>query len=191
MGECIARAMGYKELQFISAYYDNIGKQNIEAIENSPLAQAISKLVRTSDGVQCSWQGSLSKALEQLGMIAVENNTDTSKSWPNAPNSLSRKLKPLLSNLREGLDINVVIARNTAGNRKVRGTYVLRVSQTSSPSSPSSPDQNHEGNESQSGEDTYLHQDTIPSPKTTQNHVQNPKGEDSEGSEGICDGRSN
>ena len=202
-GEAIARAMGYKELQFINAYYDNIGKQNIEAIENSPLSQAISKFVRigedqnregnTSSGVPCSWQGPMSNALEHLNAIALENNIDTSKSWPKAPNSLSRKLKPLLSNLREGLDINVTIIRNTAGNRKVRGMYFLRVSQVSSPSSPSSPDQNHSQNEGQNGEDTfsggdtYLHQDGISSPKYTENHAQNPKGEDSEGSEDICD----
>jgi hypothetical protein len=140
-GEAIARAMGYKELQFINAYYNNIGKQNIEAIENSPLSQAISKLVRfgegqneegnTSSGVPCSWQGPMSKALERLNIMASENNIDISKSWPKAPNSLSRKLKPLLSNLREGLNINVTIIRNTAGNRMVRGTYFLRVSQVS------------------------------------------------------------
>ena len=202
-GEAIARAMGYKELQFMNAYYANIGKQNIETIENSPLSQAISKFVRigedqngegnTSSGVPCSWQGPMSNALEHLNAIALENNIDTSKSWPKAPNSLSRKLKPLLSNLREGLDINVTIIRNTAGNRKVRGMYFLRVSQVYSPSSPSSPDQNHAQNEGQNGEDTfsggdtYLHQDGISSPKYTENHAQNPKGEDSEGSEDICD----
>jgi hypothetical protein len=35
-GEAIARAMGYKELEFIRVYYGNIGEQNTEAIENSP-----------------------------------------------------------------------------------------------------------------------------------------------------------
>ena len=42
-GEAIARAMGYKDLEFIQAYYENIGKQNIEAIENHPLGQAVVK----------------------------------------------------------------------------------------------------------------------------------------------------
>ena len=44
-GEAIARAMGYKDLEFIQAYYENIGKQNIEAIENHPLGQAIAKFL--------------------------------------------------------------------------------------------------------------------------------------------------
>jgi hypothetical protein len=72
----------------------------------------------------------MSKALEELNKTALENNIDIgSKSWPKAVNSLSRKLKPLLSNLREGLGINIAVVRNTAGDRKVRGTYFLRVSQ--------------------------------------------------------------
>jgi hypothetical protein len=44
-GEAIARAMGYKDLEFITTYYDNIGKQNVEAIENNALGQAIARLV--------------------------------------------------------------------------------------------------------------------------------------------------
>jgi hypothetical protein len=36
-GEAIARAIEYKELEFINAYYDNIGRQNSEAKDNHPL----------------------------------------------------------------------------------------------------------------------------------------------------------
>jgi hypothetical protein len=70
----------------------------------------------------------MSKALEELNRITYEYNIDTSsRAWPKAVNSLSRKLKPLLSNLREGLGINIAIARNTAGDKRVRGTYFLRI----------------------------------------------------------------
>ncbi|HET6716337.1 MAG TPA: hypothetical protein VFG90_04355 [Nitrososphaeraceae archaeon] len=61
-GEAIARAMGYKEQQFLSVYYDNIGKQNVEAIKNSPLGQAIVKLINKEP--LRSFQGPLSKLLE-------------------------------------------------------------------------------------------------------------------------------
>ena len=46
-GEAIARAMGYRPMEFIDAYYNNIGKQNIEAIESSPLGQAIEIFVKS------------------------------------------------------------------------------------------------------------------------------------------------
>src|SRR4051794_34564636 len=40
-GEAISRAMGYKEMEFINAYYDNIGKQNISAIDAHPSGLAL------------------------------------------------------------------------------------------------------------------------------------------------------
>ena len=36
-GEAIARAMGYKENEFIQAYYNNIKFQNAEVVDSSPL----------------------------------------------------------------------------------------------------------------------------------------------------------
>ena len=194
-GEAIARAMGYKELEFIVVYYGNIGKQNTEAIENSPLGQAIIKWVNSwyNEEAPCSWQGTMSAGLEELNIVAEKENIDTSKSWPKAANSLSRALRPLLSNLREGPGISITITRNTAGDRKVRGRNILRVSITSSPSSPSSSDQNHTQYEVKSDEDiprdedTYLHQDPISSPKHPVNLTPKPKGEGSEDSEGVCD----
>ena len=44
-GEAISQAMGNNPLEFISAYYDNIGRQNVEAVEAHPLAQAIAKYI--------------------------------------------------------------------------------------------------------------------------------------------------
>jgi hypothetical protein len=194
-GEAIARAMGYKELEFISVYYDNIGKQNTEAIDNSPLGQAIIKWVNSwyKEEAPCSWQSTMLEGLEELNIVAERENIDTSKSWPKAANSLSRALRPLLSNLREGPGINITIRRNTTGDRKVRGRNILRVSIISSSSSPSSPDQDHTRTEVKSGEDiprgedSYLHHNSISSLKYPENHSQNQKGEGSEGSEGVCD----
>ena len=44
-GEAIARALGYKPLEFMDAYFENIGEQNIEIIEANPFADAISKFI--------------------------------------------------------------------------------------------------------------------------------------------------
>jgi hypothetical protein len=194
-GEAIARAMGYKELEFIRVYYGNIGEQNTEAIENSPLGQATIKWVNSwyKEEAPCSWQGTMSAGLEKLNIVADRENIDTSKSWPKAANSLSRALRPLLSNLREGPGINITITRNTTGDRKVRGRNILRVSIISSPSSLPSTDQNHTQNEIKISEDiprdedTYLHQDPISSPKYPANHTPKSKGEGNEDSEGVCD----
>src|SRR5205807_7324478 len=116
-GEVIARSMGYKPMEFIDAYYRNIGRQNIEVIESHPLAQAIEKFVYTwyKEGAETCWQSPTSKVLERLNKLAQAYGIDTSnKLWPKAANSLTKRLRPILSNLRDGLGIHVVISRNTA-----------------------------------------------------------------------------
>jgi hypothetical protein len=132
-GETISRAIGYDDLEFINAYYDNIGKQNVEAVESNPLAQAMDKFVDSwyndneDEGGAC-WQGPPSKALESLNETALIHNINTnSRVWPKAPNSLTRRLTPILSNLREGLGIDVVIGRITTGNSNKKNTTNIRV----------------------------------------------------------------
>jgi hypothetical protein len=113
-GEAIARAMGYKELEFIDAYYGNIGKQNIEAVENHPLGQAIAKFFEkeVEDSSQGFWQGSPAELLEQLEKIAQENKINTNqKSWPKEVRWLTRRLNQIRSNLLDGLGIEVIIGR--------------------------------------------------------------------------------
>ncbi|HEX2014118.1 MAG TPA: hypothetical protein VLA68_02715 [Nitrososphaera sp.] len=129
-GEAIARAMGYKEIEFLQAYYDNIGKQNIEAIENHPLGLAIAKWVASWGNDETgqekkSWQGSPQELLEQLAIIAEAFKMDTThRHWPKAPNSLSRRLNLIKSNLLDGLGIKVDIGRLTTGE-KVGTAYIM------------------------------------------------------------------
>ena len=44
-GEAIAGSMNYNSLVFVNAYYNMIGKQNIDAIKADPGAQAVLMLV--------------------------------------------------------------------------------------------------------------------------------------------------
>ena len=84
-GEAIARAIGHKEMEFIKIYYDNIGKQNVEAIENNALGQAIARLVSSwyQPDRPSIWYTSTSILLEKLNRIALEHNINTgSKTWP-------------------------------------------------------------------------------------------------------------
>jgi hypothetical protein len=191
-GEAIARAMGYKNLEFIKIYYGNIGKQNVEAIENNALGQAIARLVSSwyQPERPSIWYTSTSTLLEKLNRIALEHNINTgSKTWPRAANSLTRKLKTILSNLREGLGFDISITRNTTGKHK--GVSSVKIWKISSPSSPSSPEQNQARNHDQNGEDTfysedmYPHQTEIPSPENSGNRAQKSDSEGSEGSEDI------
>jgi len=204
-GEAIARAMGYKPMEFIQAYYRNIGRQNVEAIESNPLAQAVDRFVDSwyKEGEVTFWNGSTKEALEQLNRIAQVHKIDTTnRVWPKAANSLTRRLRPILSNLREGLGINVIISRQTTGddgnyssssngNIGKKNTSTLRIEKISPLSPPPPPNQNYardydksSGGILESRDNTSTHQQISP-PKNDQNRAQKTESEDSGHSEGI------
>jgi hypothetical protein len=140
-GEAIARAMGYKELEFLNAYYENIGKQNTEAIENHPLGQVIVRYI--TDYEIC--EGSASEVLDKLEIYAIEKNVKTDhRLWPKAANSLTRRLNQISSNLLDGPGIDVQITRITDSKDKYN-TSSIKIAKIS-PVSPVSPgSENHEG----------------------------------------------
>src|SRR5918996_1600439 len=115
-GEAIARALGYKELEFIQAYYDNIGKQNIEAIEANPFGLVIAKSLFESGKLE----GSPQEILDFLETVAADNRINTNhRLWPKAANSVTKRLNQIRSNLLEGLGISVTINRDTRRNTSI------------------------------------------------------------------------
>ena len=217
-GEAIARAMGYRELEFINAYDENTGRQNVETIENSSLGQVIVRYLNHWDndlvkGRPACWFGLTSDFLAELNQSAIDNNTDTGNHWPKAANSLTRKLKVLMTSIREGLGYDITIIRNTTGEN--RGASVIRIRNTFASYSSSSPsDQNQEQaatesreisslsphphweenqarNEAKSSEDIFASEGMGPSSEDIsslangQNRAQNDGNEGSEGSEDI------
>jgi hypothetical protein len=128
-GEAIARAMDYKENEFLSLYKQNIGQQNIEAIEFNSLATAIVRLVESwnkQDQIKGK-QYDPQTLLNILNLVSAEYGIDTSNhhEWPKDIKWLSRRLKIIRSNLLEGLGIDVVVKRNTT-------TSVITITTTSS-----------------------------------------------------------
>jgi hypothetical protein len=122
-GESLARAMGYDNMQFMDAYYDNQGKLNVEAVEASSLGRAIVKFTEE----HADWEGSPADLMSRLNIIAESENLNINGNWwPKSPRSLSRKLKPLTSNLREGMGIDVAFGRVTSGDKKGHHTLTVR-----------------------------------------------------------------
>lgn len=103
-GEIVARCIGFKENEFIHTYFENIEMQNEEVIESSIVAKVIIEFMEE----QIEWEGPATY-LHSLLSSYVESKDSRlvkSKAWPNAGNSLSRKIKELTSTLREkGIDI--------------------------------------------------------------------------------------
>jgi hypothetical protein len=142
-GEAIARALGYKPLEFLNAYFENIGENNIDIISANPFADAISKF---RDYERNSWISSPQILIKSLKEFADENNIDSSK-FPKSSQALSRQLNKIKSNLREGLGIEVIVDRITSGkgNKKFINNAIIKIRKIS-PIPPISPvTRNEEG----------------------------------------------
>ncbi|MGD1838709.1 MAG: bifunctional DNA primase/polymerase, partial [Nitrososphaeraceae archaeon] len=135
-GEAIARALGYKPLEFMDAYFENLGEQNIEIIESNPYAEAISKFV---DYEKLCWTGSPKSLTKDLTNYADNNDIDSSK-FPKTATSVSQRLNKIKSNLREGLGIEITVGRITSGNgnKKLMNTAIIKIRKLS-PVAPVAP----------------------------------------------------
>jgi hypothetical protein len=171
-GEAIAQAMGYKDLEFIHAYYDNIGKQNIEAIDNHPLGQAVARFI----GEQQEFlKGSPLEILDQLEVFAHNTKIKTDhRLWPKAANSLTRRLNQIRSSLLEGLGIDVQITRVTDIKGKFNTSYIeIR---KISPEPPEPPEYyKYEGKTSRIAGDMIPQVNKISPVEATETHTQNDK----------------
>jgi hypothetical protein len=73
-GEALSRSLGYKENEFLDAYYNNIKFQNTEVIDSNPVAFAIIKLVEQrhkSSDTLIIFEGTSIDLLEKLNEIAI------------------------------------------------------------------------------------------------------------------------
>jgi hypothetical protein len=126
-GEAISQAIGYDPLDFINAYYENIGRQNIEAIESHPLAHAIAKYFEEEpfEGQDSpkGLEGSPMEILDALETFTQSHKINTdNKQWPKSASALSRRLNQIRSNLLEGLEIEVTISRKNKSKAKLTTT---------------------------------------------------------------------
>jgi hypothetical protein len=140
MGEAIARAMGYKENEFLGPYYDNIKFQNAEVIDSNPVAFSIKKLVENilsndannlsssnSDSNPPIFIGTPSELLKRFEDITNENKISTySKEWPKDQRWLVRRINVIKSNLQQEIGIEIKIERDS------RNTSIIKIEKNDS-----------------------------------------------------------
>lgn len=97
-GCAIARALGYKDTDFITAYFANIDAQSEAAIDSSPVGTAIMGLMEVED----TWHGTPSQLLTALEEAATSLKINIrGKGWPKEPSWLIRKIQVVIPNLLE------------------------------------------------------------------------------------------
>ncbi|MFT8391466.1 MAG: hypothetical protein ABF586_10360 [Sporolactobacillus sp.] len=113
-GYAIAEVLGYGGQAFLAAYRANQHYANEEALNEHPVATAIRNLMERCQ----KWQGTVTELFNELQKVAFTERLDTKqKTWPSAPNALSRRLNEVKSNLKD-VGIEYVI-RHTGQAKKV------------------------------------------------------------------------
>lgn len=98
-GCAIAEALGYGKDRFLTAYETNIDKQNIEALNASPVAQLVMAFMEDYD----EWKGSAKTLLDEFTKIADAHGLK--KEVPKSVNWLWRRIKEVKANLNTvGID---------------------------------------------------------------------------------------
>jgi hypothetical protein len=175
IAEIISRSMRNRNNKFLETYHKNIGLQTEQALEASPVASCIIKFMDS----RIEWKGTATELLNELEEVAeaLKISTNNNRLWASAPNSLSRRLNEVKTNLRE---IGIIIERpvDTATN-----TRLIEIRKISPESPESSAAENQAQNKPKSGGDItgYIHSispEVYPE-NTNQDRAQNHQSGDS------------
>ena len=99
--------MDCKELEFLDAYYSVLERQNVDAVEATLVGPAVVNFVYGWPQGNHKWEGSPDALLDALRKVAEAFKIDTRDNmWPKKGNNLTRRLKPLLPDLRQGYPID-------------------------------------------------------------------------------------
>jgi hypothetical protein len=156
--EIISRCMGNPNWEFQRVYQENIGVQIDEAIESSPLSQAILEfmseeiIIGTDEAtgndiknIREEWTGTpteLHTELENIAIGKLNLSISKIKSWPKSSSALTRRINGIKTNLREkGIEITV---GKTDGKRTI--TIRKMPSMPSMPSKDTESSTKHEEN---------------------------------------------
>jgi hypothetical protein len=135
-------SLGWTQGTFARAYQQNRKAVNDFALEASPVATAILRLLE-----QAPWSGTADQLLQRLGQL-VPQDVRISRGWPKMPHNLSRTLRRIAPNLRaDGVEIEF---SQTGGSRSRKIISLFRpalessdatdASDAMSPESPSNAD---------------------------------------------------
>ena len=183
-GECISRALGNKEGQFLEEYEKGIADALTEASYSHAIIPYIAEKMNGIPEIESP----VSDFYVDLKEWAESHNYDTSSkfsSFPKAANKLVQhisRINPLLRN--SGYEIQNYT--NTRDTRFTKNSKILRITKLSSPSSPTSPIQNQAQKNLEFGEDTGEHKEgseVLSSPNLLQITHKNDSGERSESGE--------
>ena len=102
-GAAIAQALDIDPEAFLQAYRENTENKNADLLTSNPITNTILTLMENRD----EWKGTPTELFDELSQIAESLKIKTTgSSWPKAPQTLTRRLNEVRTNLRQdGLEI--------------------------------------------------------------------------------------
>ena len=92
-GSALSVASGNKPGSFVKAYYENIGRHDLEALENNVVGEMLACFMQDRG----KWEGPASALYTELVFLA--ENAGVIRSFPTSPNALTRKINTLKTTL--------------------------------------------------------------------------------------------
>lgn len=128
----IALALGYSANEFFDTYKANIQSQNVEVLTSNSIASTLLTFMESRDSYEGTPAEFLDELMQQAEQLKIKTNI---KSWPGAPQVLTRRLNELKINLREG-----GIEVDTGSGTRIEGKWkrIIRVWKIENTPSPKS-----------------------------------------------------
>jgi hypothetical protein len=151
-GVAIAKALGCDyEDKFLDAYYEILERQNVDAVEATLIGPALVRWYneklptdKDNDGMlhqkkSYYWEGTPETLLRILTEIAPSFGIDVRiKEWPKKTHTFTRKLKPIISDLRQAYKLDIIISRDTTGEHTTKNSTWIRITKIGNNTSTSS-----------------------------------------------------
>jgi hypothetical protein len=106
-------ALGFERGAFMEAYAGAIAGGHVLALEASPIAEPIRKLLERANG---RWSGTPTALFSAITALADEH-ARRAHGWPKAPNAMSGDLRRIVANLK-AIGISVSFARLSKGEKR-------------------------------------------------------------------------
>jgi hypothetical protein len=123
LGCAAAKALGYKQKDFVKAFDANTKRQHREVLESQPIARAVIRLMNEKG----LWTGTASQLSGELRrLVQGEEDDFAPQMWPSANNALTRALRNLQATFVDN-GINLEFMHNGCGMDRQR---IIRIEDT-------------------------------------------------------------
>jgi hypothetical protein len=133
-GEAAARAMGYKPMEFLTAYSENLKNQSRDAVNFNALADVVQEICQEELGhhkrvVEYSLPQLLAKVREKANEMGIDiDGYGTKFSWAKTPQSLSAELIQFATLIEESYGYKLERYLDTVGRKgRKKNNSVIRI----------------------------------------------------------------